>query len=281
MIPDVLIDKDLLNWIEEDLPMWDVSAQIMPIKETTAKIISKQEGTICGVTVIQHIFKKFGVKMESMLTDGDTISQGDTVCTIQGLSKNILQAERIVLNIFSHMSGIATTTRRYQDVLEENGSKAKIAGTRKTLPGLRKYEKWAIQCGGGDTHRTSLSDMVMFKENHIAAFGSISQALTKIRSIISFSTKVEIEVRDLNEAEEAARSQADIIMLDNFNLTDIKPACKAIRDINPDIIIEVSGNVTYDSLQELSKFDLDIISSGKLTHSVNAFDLSLLFDNVI
>lgn len=276
------IDEDIKKWLNEDIPNWDPhSVGIDQNSEVKASIIAKQDGVISGVSVLERIFELCNVTVSNKLSDGTSIKQGTVICTLTGNSTSILQAERTALNIFTHMSGITTMTAKMIEEIKQNGSNVKIAGTRKTLPGLRKYQKYAIHCGGGDTHRMNLESMIMLKENHIAQFKSITEAVKIYKSRSSFSLKIEVEVRTLNEALEAAEQSIDILMLDNFDLSKLNETIKQIKTINPKVLIEISGGISPNNIFDYLKYPVDIISIGALTHSNDVFDASLLFDNLI
>ncbi|MHA2253050.1 MAG: carboxylating nicotinate-nucleotide diphosphorylase, partial [Candidatus Kariarchaeaceae archaeon] len=213
--------------------------------------------------------------------DGDLIKKGDVILQLKGKPSNILQAERLALNILSHMSGISTTTSKLVGIVKSRNSMSKVTATRKTIPGIRKYQKWAVKVGGGDTHRMSLSSMILIKENHIASYGGISNAIESIRKKISFSTKLEIEVRIDEEAIQAASAGVDVIMLDNYKPKQIQNILPRLRDINSKLIVEASGNINIENIVAYADTNVDIISLGEITHSVKAFDMTLIFDNLL
>ena len=281
MLNDILLEDDIKRWIHEDCPAWDVSS--LPIYKNVieqAKIIAKQNGIACGSNILVKVFSELKVEVTSNISDGDHINEGDVLFTLEGPAPNILQAERVGLNIFSHMSGIATYTHALVSKINSEGLNTIIAATRKTLPGLRKYQKWAVTVGGGDTHRMNLSSMVMLKENHVAAYGGITEAIQQIRENTSFSMRMEIEVRNNEEAIEAAESRVDIIMLDNYKPEQIKEILPIIKGISSDSLIEASGNINEETYLDYARSGVDIISMGRITHSSKFFDCSLLFDTV-
>ncbi|MDH5401786.1 MAG: carboxylating nicotinate-nucleotide diphosphorylase [Candidatus Heimdallarchaeota archaeon] len=278
MIPIEIIKKDVLSWIKEDIVDWDVST--IPTnfdKIIKAKIIAKQVGIIGGLTVAKVILELYNLNYEVFVKEGDKVSKGDILFQLEGESRIILSIERTLLNIFSHMSGIATLTHNILLQIKSINPQIILAGTRKTLPGLRNYQKWAITIGGGDPHRMTLSSMVMLKENHIHLLGGVKEAIIITRSKISFTNKIEVEVQNLEEAIIAAENQADIIMLDNFSPDDVKIAIPKLRDINPKVLIEISGNLNENNISDYLSNDINIVSMGKLTHSSTVFDMSLLF----
>lgn len=275
------LDEDIKKWLSEDIPNWDPHTTIYDkTNEVTAKIFAKQEGIISGIQVLTRIFELGNIHVSTKIEDGYEIKSGEVICELRGNSAVILQLERTALNIFTHMSGIATTTSKMVEMVNKSDSKTIIAGTRKTLPGLRKYQKYAITCGGGDTHRMTLESMIMLKENHLSQFSSISDAIQFYKNKSSFSLKIEVEVRSLEEAIEAANEGVDIIMLDNFEISKLNDTISKIKSINNGILIEISGGVDIENIKDYLDYPIDIISSGALTHSSNVFDASLLFDNV-
>ncbi|MCH8908789.1 MAG: carboxylating nicotinate-nucleotide diphosphorylase [Candidatus Heimdallarchaeota archaeon] len=275
----VNLDQDIISWLQEDIPYWDTNSDlILNNKHTTAKIQVKQNGVLSGTVPFIRVFSKLGVKVVSLKSDGDKLRTGEIVFNLEGPIRDILMGERVSLNILSHMSGISTMTANLMNQIKNEGLTSKIAATRKTLPGLRKYQKWAVKVGNGDTHRMSLSDMIMLKENHLSQFSSITEALEVTMRQKSFSQKIEIEVTTNEQALEAARGGVDIIMLDNYNSKEISGIISEIRKINQGILIEVSGNITEANFMDFARKGIDIISMGKLTHSSVALDFSLLVD---
>jgi nicotinate-nucleotide pyrophosphorylase (carboxylating) len=274
------LDEDINKWLKEDIPNWDPhSMGDQRMNEVTAKIIAKQNGAISGTQILARIFELGNINIELMIADGDEIEDGMTICKLKGEASTIVQLERTALNIFTHMSGITTMTSKMVSLVREKSSNTIIAGTRKTLPGLRKYQKYAIMCGGGDTHRMTLESMIMLKENHLAQFGSISEAVQHYKKRSSFSQKIEVEVRSLQEALEAASEGVDIIMLDNFEKSKLDESISKIRKTNKNVLIEISGGITVDNILDYLDYQIDIISSGALTHSNTVFDASLLIDD--
>jgi nicotinate-nucleotide pyrophosphorylase (carboxylating) len=264
--------------IEEDIINSDMTS-IYTVKENTiinAHIIAKEDMIFCGGVMISPILEKIdkNVKFEIKIKDGEFIKKGTEVVTFEGNAISILSAERTILNFMQRMSGIATKTNQFVKAL--NNVKIKIVDTRKTLPGFRYIDKYSVKMGGGFNHRMGLSDAILIKENHIKSAGSISKAIKKVKLEAPHTMKVECEVTNLKEVKEAIKSGANIIMLDNMTIEMMQDAIKLIRK-NKDIIIEVSGNVTLETLPKLANLDIDIISSGALTHSVIAADLSMKF----
>lgn len=277
---DIITRSDILDWIKEDMYFWDNSSINLKSSEIGAKIIAKQDGMISGTQVAKIIFQEFGIEITSVVDEGSLVKHGDIILELRGNSSKILQAERSCLNIFSHMSGISTATMNLLSKMRDINPKVRLAATRKTLPGLRRYQKWAVVVGGGDTHRMSLSSMIMLKENHISLFENISDAINFTRENSSFSLKIEVEVRNNEEAMEAIKAGADIIMLDNYKPPQIAEILPILREHNLGILIEASGNISEENILDYVKSDVDIISMGKLTHSSQVFDMSMVFDKV-
>ena len=234
-------------------------------------LLAKDEGILCGIKVFEKVFKIIDpeIKVEIEIYDGDKIEKNMVIAKIYGKVATILKAERTALNILSHLSGIATKTDEF--VKETNG-RSTILDTRKTLPGLRQLQKYAVRCGGGENHRMGLYDMVMIKDNHIDAAGGIENAVKKVREKWGSKFKIEVETRDLEEVKQALKSNADRIMLDNMNIETIR---KAVELINGEAETEASGNMTLERISEVSHTGVDYISVGELTHTIKAFDFSL------
>jgi len=208
--------------------------------------------------------------MDIHIHDGEKVKKGDIIATMTGSTKTLLKGERTALNILQHMSGIATATSRCVELVE--GTRAQITDTRKTLPGLRPLQKYAVTVGGGKNHRYNLSDGAMLKDNHIDAYGGITPAVQALRAKIGHMVKIEVEVRTLEELEEALSAGADIIMLDNMSCEDMT---KAVQRVNGKVMLEASGNVTAETIRGIAETGVDIISLGALTHSVKCFDISM------
>jgi len=227
---------------------------------------------------VKRIFEIVGTEFEVLVDEGARVSKKTTIVSVKGDIHNLLQAERLALNILGRMSGIATQTDTMLQVARKTNETIRICATRKTVPGLSKYDKYAVIIGGGDTHRFNLSDMVLLKENHLRMFNSISEAVNKAKETISFSKKIEVEVQNEEQAIEATKAGADIVMLDNFSPQQAKLVLPKMKAINDSILIELSGNISLDNLEIYSFEGIDLISSGALTHSVKNFDLTMLIE---
>jgi len=269
--------KDLHDFLEEDLGYGDITTDLLiGDVNADAKIFCKQPCILAGCEEASSVFKTLGCIVDIIQKDGTSLKKNTDVLLIHGSAANILKGERLALNFLMRMSGIATYTKKMNEILEKKSKKEKppkVAATRKTTPGFRYYEKKAVTLGGGDTHRNRLDDMLLIKENHISIVGSIENAL-KLAKKASFSKKIEIEVSSVDDAIKAAEYGADIIMLDNMNPLDAKKAYNAIKNKFPQIIVEVSGGINEETIGNYADC-ADFISMGALTHSVKAIDFSL------
>lgn len=274
LLPQFYIDDIIKNALKEDINYLDTAtAYVIPEDAvTTAKFVSKAEGVLCGIEVAMRCFTLLDPDVEYTLfkKDGDEVKNGDIIATMKGKTSMLLQGERTALNLLQHMSGIATATSEAVKLVE--GTNVSIADTRKTLPGLRALQKYAVVCGGGKNHRFNLSDCAMLKDNHIDAGGGITATVKNLRERIGHTVKIEVETRNLDEVKEAVFAGADIIMLDNMSAEEMK---EAVDFIDGRALTEASGNITAENIKEKAKSGIDIISMGALTHSVKAFDISM------
>jgi len=271
------LEEKLLQIIKEDSFYEDITTKFIPEKIVKAKIISNSNGVISGVYELSVLFNLFNIKFSKKVDDGSKIRKGQVIFILKGNSKDILLIERTALNILSRMSGISTLTKEFIEKIKKLNLNVKIAATRKTTPLFRYFEKRAVEIGGGDTHRLGLYDMVMIKDNHLKLFNNIREALKKAKKETSFAHKIEIEVSNRKEAIDAAKFGADIIMLDNFSVKEIKKTIKELKEKNlrEKIILEASGGINLDNLESYAKTGVDIISIGILTHSAKSLDFSL------
>lgn len=266
---DDLIKKALL----EDINYIDMAADnLLPdTKISSAKFLAKADGMLCGIDVALRVFELLGnFKINKLMNDGDALKKGDIIAEIEGPTKLLLKGERTSLNLIQHMSGIATMTHEAAELIK--GTNATVTDTRKTLPGLRALQKYAVTCGGGKNHRFNLSDAAMLKDNHIDACGSITKAVSTLREKIGHTVKIEVETRNLDEVAEALSTGCEIIMLDNMDCDTMR---KAVEMTNGKVLLEASGNITTETIRPVAETGVDIISIGALTHSVKAFDISL------
>jgi nicotinate-nucleotide pyrophosphorylase (carboxylating) len=270
MIEKLVLNK-LLQFLEEDVLPEDVTSKIVRGIKCKAYIKAKDEGLLAGVKFLKPLYEYFNIKFESM-DDGSLFRKGDIIITLEGDAETILAIERLSLNLLSRLSAIATTTKKMVESAREVNPNVIIAGTRKTTPGLRIFEKYAIEIGGGDPHRYNLSDMVLIKDNHISLIGSVREAVTLAKKITSFTKKIEVEVSDLKSALEAYEAGADAILFDNMSPKEVEEIVSLLKD---KVILEASGRITPENVKDYAKTGVDIISSGYLTHSVKALDLSL------
>lgn len=270
-----MLTGEIEKYIEEDQVYLDIASSIIPSKKINAVIFTKQECTIAGIEEVKSIFYYFGIEYSSSFTDGDYIGSGDIIFRLYSDAASILRAERIVLNFLGHLSGIATLTRSCVSRIE-NISSAKIACTRKTVPGIRRFEKAAVVAGGGDPHRFSLSDTVMVKDNHIKLMG-LEEVIVAARKHSSFVQKLEVEVESEKDAVTAAELGADIIMLDNMDPGLIIRTLQTLKrkGLRDHVIIEASGGIHQGNLEEYAKTGVDVISMGSLVYDAGWIDVSL------
>ena len=275
-----LISQLVKSALDEDLNYQgadgDITAQLIPeTQQASAKVITRETGIFCGKQLILEVFEQVdpSVAVNVLVEDGDTIEENQTLFTAVGNARAILTAERTALNFVQTLSGTATTTAHY--VKELAGTGTQLLDTRKTIPGLRSLQKYAVKCGGGENHRIGLFDAFLIKENHIAACGGIENAVAQAKTNHP-DKKVEVEVENLEELQLALDAGTDIIMLDNFTVDMIN---KAVTVTNKRAKLEVSGNMTLETLRTYSHAGVDFISSGALTKHVKALDLSMRFEN--
>ena len=271
------VDELIKTAICEDIHYVDVTTDYLIDEnaETTAKFVSKADGVVCGLEIALRVFTLLDdrITFEVFKKDGDEVKKGEIICKMRGNTRALLKGERTALNLIQHMSGIATATHHCVKLVE--GTNASVVDTRKTLPGLRPLQKYAVTCGGGKNHRYNLSDAAMLKDNHIDAYGGITAAVEALRKKAGHMVKIEVETRTLDDLREALAVGADIIMLDNMDCATMTEAVK----INAGRAkLEASGNITEDNIAEVAKTGVDLISLGALTHSVKAFDISMRID---
>lgn len=270
--------RRMLEWLAEDVPFWDVTSEsIPPDVRCRAAIIAREPGVAACVEEVAYFLGRLGFDVKANVGSGEEFGRGDRLIEVEGGMRRLLQVERLVLNLLSHACGVATATRRAVEAARRANPGVRIAATRKTLPGLRYFEKRAVEAGGGDTHRLSLSDMILIKDNHLAYFKSVREAVEAARRAASFARKVEVEVSSPEEAVEAARAGADIVMLDNFTVEEVERALRMLEreGLRSEVVVEVSGGVTLENLEDYARAGPDVISMGSLTHSARAIDMSL------
>lgn len=268
------VDNIITTALMEDINYIDASADNLIPEEhrSSAYYVAKDSGVVCGIEVARRVFELVGgdVDFQILIKDGTKVNKGDIIARMNGSTLTLLKGERTALNLLQHMSGIATATNKCVELVA--GTKASVTDTRKTLPGLRALQKYAVTVGGGKNHRFNLSDCAMLKDNHIDAYGGITPAVTALREKIGHTVKIEVEVRTLDELKEALDNKVEIIMLDNMSYDDMKQAV----DITAGrALLEASGNVTAENIRTVAETGVDIISLGALTHSVKCFDISM------
>jgi len=268
------LDAVLHQALLEDIGHGDITSEAIFAEDHESKgyLIAKQDMVLAGLNVFARVFSLLdeSVKVTFHNVDGDCVKSGQKFAQIQGTTRSLLAGERVALNFLQRMTGIATETSHYVKACGDSGTI--IVDTRKTTPGLRMLEKYAVTVGGGKNHRYGLDSMVLIKDNHSKAAGGILTAVEKVRSHVSPFIKIEVEVEDMNQVYEALTTEVDVIMLDNMPLAMMK---EAVKVINRRVLVEVSGNITRERIAELASIGVDIVSSGALTHSVKAADISM------
>ena len=277
------IDKLIELSLEEDIGTGDVTTDYLDLdnKKAIAFVISKQSGVLAGLDIAMKVFRNLDPNLAFVVykKDGDTVNPGDDIIKITGLIKEILSGERVALNFLQRLSGIATLTRSMAEIVFPYG--VKLLDTRKTSPLMREYEKYAVRVGGGHNHRFGLYDMIMLKDNHIQALGSIKAAVNRVR-IQNINYKIEVEVKNLKELREALKCAVDRILLDNMSLNNIKKSVEISNKISATgktkkVELEISGGVNLKNIEKYAQTGVDFISTGAITHSAKALDLTLLF----
>jgi nicotinate-nucleotide pyrophosphorylase (carboxylating) len=277
-LPDSVVDKAVAEALAEDLGLGgDITTQATVSAGTRASgvIAARKAGTIAGMQLAQAAFKTLDpfTQFEAVIGDGDRVEAGGVIARVSGEARVLLTAERTALNFLGHLSGIATLTARY--VAAVSGTKARIIDTRKTTPGLRALEKFAVRCGGGVNHRFGLFDAILIKDNHIVASGGVGAALERARAHAGHMVKVEIEVTNLDEIDEALQLDPDALLLDNMDLSTLRAA---VREVAGRVVTEASGGVNLDTVRAIAETGVDLISVGALTHSAPVLDIALDFD---
>lgn len=268
------VDPILLNALNEDITDMDISTKIIADEgaQANVELIAKEEGVLAGIYIFERVFKLLDekVRVERFKEDGHFFRKGEVLAKVSGSIETLLSGERVALNFIQRMSGIATKTRQMVELLA--GTNIRLMDTRKTTPGLRILEKYAVRVGGGYNHRYNLSDLILLKDNHIQAAGGVKQAVTRAKKQAPFIKKVEVETETIEMVKEAVTAGADIIMLDNMTIEQMR---EAIDFIDGRAVIEASGNMTTENIENLKQLDIDYISSGSITHSAGVIDLSM------
>ena len=261
--------------LAEDVGAGDLTADLIPANiRAQAQVITREEAVLCGQAWFEEVFRSLDkrVRVEWLARDGERVRANQILCTLEGPARALLTGERTALNFLQTLSGTATVTRRYVDAVQ--GTRAQILDTRKTLPGLRGAQKYAVRCGGGQNHRMGLYDAILIKENHIAAAGSVSAAVRAARAAAPGGTTVEVEVENLEQLKEALAAGTDRLLLDNFSLKRLR---EAVHETAGRAKLEASGGITLENLRTIAETGVDYISIGALTKHVRAVDLSLRF----
>ncbi len=271
-----ILDPILRRALEEDIGTGDVTtlATIEPGTQASAELVAKEDFVLAGIDVAQRVFQLLSTEtaFEKLITDGRSVKRGDVLAWIKGDAAVLLQGERVALNLLQRMCGVATLTAAF--VREVEGTHAVVVDTRKTTPGLRVLEKYAVRMGGGGNHRMALYDAVLIKENHVAAAGGITAAVGRAQQRVPHTQKIEVEVRNQNEVAEALAAGADILLLDNMSLNEL---IAAVEQVGDRAITEASGGVNLETVREIAETGVRLISVGALTHSYRAVDISMLF----
>lgn len=267
--------KEIESFLEEDLGPKDYT-EIALYTDCKAEITVREGGILAGLDEAKQIFEYFSVDYSTEFDDGDRINGGEIILRVKGLDANILRAERLVLNFLGQMSGVATLTRMFVDEVRKVSEHVKVAGTRKTTPGFRKYEKKAIAIGGGDPHRSGLYDAVILKDNHIKLMGQ-ERAIKKAREQVSYTQKIEVEVESIDDAVRAAELGVDIIMFDNLSPAEVKECVQVLieRGLRAGVILEASGGINMENIKEFASTGVDALSTSMITQAARSLDFSL------
>ena len=277
--------KALLNFLREDIGRGDITSNsvLKPNLLASSTILCKdsEQAVVAGLREVGIIFDLCKCSCTALVDEGSMVSHGNEVMRIKGRARDILKAERTALNLLMRMSGIATETKKFVEVVKKISKDIEIAGTRKTAPGLRSFDKKAIKIGGGRTHRNSLDEMVLIKDNHLVLTGSIGESISSAKKLVGNNIKVECEVTDLQSAIEAINFGADVIMLDNFSPQEVENATRVLKELGlrQKCLLEISGGISLANVSQFAKSNPDIISVGSLTHSVKSVDFSLEVDS--
>ncbi len=280
-----ILAKRILEWVEEDAPLGDITSEYLAPEGTKveAAIIAKSEGVVACLNDIVQALRVLGIDSRTLVREGESIRGSQEIAILRGDAKRILLLERTVLNVLSILFGIATKTKRFVEMVRRVNPRVRVAATRKTIPGLRELSKKAVAIGGGDTHRLSLSDAILIKDNHIALVGGVERAIELAKSRKSFVHKVEIEVSNIEDALKAARLGVDAILLDNMGVEEVAQVLGELSrlGLRDKVIVEVSGGIDEDNIVEYAKLGPDVISTSSITMRPDKVDLSLEILRVI
>jgi len=275
----MLIEDALRRFLDEDIGHGDITtdALVDPVAKATGTVVCKERAVVAGLSESINLLKLVGCEGRPKVRDGQEVPAETIILEVNGSGSALLKVERVLLNLLSHMSGVATATAELVSIVNMNGGRARIACTRKTLPGLRYFEKRAVELGGGDTHRLRLDDAVLIKDNHLALGGSITESVRKAKAKVSFTKKIEVEATSPEQAAEAAFAGADIVLLDNMTQQEVKRSIRLLeaRKLRDHILVEASGGITRENLAGYVKTGVNVISVGSITNSAEAIDMSL------
>jgi len=277
-IPRKALASKINKFLKEDIGQGDITTALIPPDTIVeAEVVAKEDGVIAGIEEAVAFLQSQDFQVKPLVSDGEGVKKKTVLLRIVGDARTLLCIERTLLNLLSRMSGIATKTRHLIEKTRNAGYKTRIACTRKVAPGLLYFDKKAVMLGGGDTHRLHLDDMVLIKDNHIAIIGDVSRAVKKAHETVSFSKKIEVEVSSVDQALEAAKAGADVIMLDNFTPQKIKETITLLkkRGLRDKVLIEASGGINEQNILDYAATRVDIVSLGEITDSVKALDISL------
>ena len=275
----MLIEEELKKFLDEDIGHGDITtdAIVDPAAKATGTVVCKERAIIAGLSESIILLRLLGCEGKPKVREGNEVLAGTIILEANGSGRALLKGERVLLNLLSHMSGVATATAELVSIAKQGGGSTRIACTRKTLPGLRYFEKRAVELGGGDTHRLRLDDAVLIKDNHLALAGSITESVRKAKAKVSFTKKIEVEATTPAQAVEAGLAGADIVLLDNMTAQEVKKSVSLLesKKLRDHLLIEVSGGITRENLSGYVKTGVDVISVGSMTHSAKAVDMSL------
>ncbi len=278
-VPREILEGKLRKILEEDIGQGDITTALIVQEESVAEaeVIAKESGIVAGIEEATILLESLGLKIDALTMDGEKVKLKQILMKISGNTRTILSVERTLLNIVSRMSGIATATRKLVEKLRKTGLRTIVACTRKTAPGLLYFDKKAVLIGGGDTHRLHLDDMILIKDNHIAAAGGVKEAVKKVKEKVSFSKKIEVEATKPEDVLVATKAGVDIIMLDNFSPNQIKETIRLVKKtgFQGKVLLEASGGITAENILEFASTGVDIVSLGEITDSPRVLDMSL------
>ena len=279
-----LEEERIKEFLREDIGQGDITSEALvdEDQEARARLFFKEDGVTAGLEEVRIVFDILGCGVELLVGDGVRVQAGRTLMKVEGPARSLLSGERTALNIVGRMSGIATAVARAQAIASKANPSVRVAATRKTVPGLRELDKVAVELGGGDTHRFRLDDCVLIKDNHLGLVPSISEAVRRARERVSFTKKIEVEVRSTEEAAEATGAGADIVMFDNMNPNEIQRCLTVLQEkgLREGRLFEASGSITEENLADYASSGVDVVSMGSLTHSVRSLDVKLEIEMV-